>query len=85
MLLTSAKRIVYDDPLPMRTIPLYNRQGQRLLTLKEAENKGYGSVFTLKKRLNRGQLRGYKIGPLWLILEASLARPPKSHRKPRFK
>ena len=65
----------------MRTIALYTRQGQRLLTLKEAENKGYGSVYTLKKRLNRGLLQGYKVGPLWLVPEASLLHSPK--RRPK--
>ncbi len=45
-----------------KTIALYNWQGQRLLTLKEAEKKGYGSAYRLKKRLNRGLLPGYKIG-----------------------
>ncbi len=67
----------------MRIIALYNREGQRLLTLKEAENKGYGSVYTLKQRIRRGRLKGYKIGPLWLVMEASLIRPSKRHSRSR--
>lgn len=59
----------------MRTIALYNRQGQRLLTLREAEQKGYGSIYALKQRIRRGQLRAFKIGPLWLVPEKVLPRP----------
>ncbi len=64
----------------MRPITIYNRQGQRLLTLKEAEEKGYGSVNTLKQHIWRGKLKGYKIGPVWLILEVSLSRPTNPRR-----
>lgn len=59
----------------MRTIALYNREGKRLLTLKEAEKKGYGSVDALKWRIHRGQLPAYKVGSLWLVEESALPRP----------
>ncbi len=64
----------------MRNVALYNRQGQRLLTIKEAREKGYGSTDTLRQHLHRGKNRGYKIGQVWLILEASLSRPAKRRR-----
>ena len=59
----------------MRVIALYNRQGQRLLTLREAEQKGYGSAYMLKQRIRRRQLPAYKCGHLWLVLEKALPRP----------
>lgn len=70
----------------MRAISLYNRQGQRLLTLREAEQKGYGPVITLKQRIRRRQLPACKVGPLWLVPEAALPRPVRrrsAHRKRR--
>jgi hypothetical protein len=68
----------------MQTIALYNRQGQRLLTLREAEQKGYGSAYMLKQRIRRGQLRAFKVGPLWLVPEATLSRASR-RRSPRQK
>ena len=67
----------------MRTIALYNRQGQRILTLKQAEHKGYGSVWTLKQRIRRTLLAASKAGPLWLVREIDLSRPtgPRSRRQ----
>lgn len=59
----------------MRSIALYNRKGQRLLTLKEAEQKGYGSVDGFKKRINRGRVKAYKVGRLLLVAEDTLSRP----------
>lgn len=64
----------------MRAIALYNREGKRLLTLKQAETKGYGSSEMLKKRIRRQQLPACKLGSLWLVLEASLIRPTKPHK-----
>ncbi len=61
--------------MPMQTIALYTRQGQRLLTLKEAEEKGYGSAEALKQRIHRQQLPAYKVGPVWLVRENTLPRP----------
>ena len=66
----------------MRTIALYNRQAQRLLTLKEAQEKGYGLASTLKLRIHRQQLPAHKVGQLWLVLEKSLTRTPA--RRPRL-
>jgi hypothetical protein len=66
----------------MRTIALYNRQGQRLLTLREAEQKGHGSVEALKQRIRRGQLPAYKVGQVWLVPEKALPRPVR-RRAPR--
>lgn len=66
----------------MRSIALYNRQGQRLLTLSEAGEKGYGSTDTLRQHLHRGKVKGHKIGQTWLVLEVSLHRP-KSHARSR--
>ena len=63
----------------MRGIALYNRQSQRLLTLREAEQKGYGPVITLKQRIRRRQLPAYKVSYLWLVLEASLSRPARRY------
>ncbi len=65
----------------MRSVALYNRQGQRLLTLSEAEEKGYGSTDTLRQHLYRGKIKGYKIGQTWLVLEASLHRLLKRQRE----
>jgi len=59
----------------MRAIALYNRQGERLLTLREAERKGYGSAYMLKQRIRRRQLPACKCGHLWLVPEAALPRP----------
>ena len=59
----------------MREIALYNRHGQRLLTLRQAQDKGYGLVSTLKLRIHRKQLSAYKVGQLWLVREKSLTRP----------
>jgi hypothetical protein len=67
----------------MRTIALYNREGKRLLTLREAEAKGYGSSEMLKKRIRRGQLPACKLGSLWLVLEVALPRPKRQRRLPR--
>ena len=67
----------------MRTIALFNRQGQRLLTLREAQEKGYGSVYTLKQRIRRGQIQGYKAGPLWLIQKDALPRSARCQPLPR--
>ena len=64
----------------MRAIALYNRQGQRLLTLREAEQKGYGSAYMLKQRIRRKQLPACKCGHLWLVLEASLSRATKRRK-----
>ena len=61
----------------MHAIALYNREGKRLLTLKQAAAKGYGSSEMLKKRIRRGQLPASKLGALWLILETSLPRPAR--------
>jgi len=66
----------------MRAIALYNRQGERLLTLREAEQKGYGSAYMLKQRIRRGQLPAYKFGYLWVVPEAALPRPVR-RRSPR--
>lgn len=63
----------------MRTIALYNRAGQRLLPLKEAHAKGYGSIISLKQRIHRHQIPGYKIGPVWLVRQQDLRRP--THRR----
>ena len=72
----------------MRITALYNRQGQRLLTLREAEQKGYGPVVTLKQRIRRRLLPAYKVGPLWLVPEVALPRPVRRRaasrkRRPR--
>ena len=67
----------------MRTIALYNQEGKRLLTLRQAENKGYGSIEMLKKRIKRGQLPAFKLGSLWLVLGVSLARPKRKGRTTR--
>ena len=64
----------------MRTIALYNRQAQRLLTLKEAQDKGYGLVSTLKLRIHRQQLPAHKVGQLWLVREKDLTRPRPATR-----
>ena len=69
----------------MLSITLYTHQRKRLLTLKEAEQKGYGSVYTLKQRIRRNQLKGHKVGPLWLVPEASLSRPTERRRTPKGK
>lgn len=65
------------------SVALYNHRGKRLLTLKEAEKKGYGATITLKQRIRRKQIKGYKVGPLWLVLESMLRhfkpRIPRSH------
>ena len=61
----------------MQTIPLYTRQHKRLLTLKEAEDKGYGTVYTLKQHIRRSQLKGYKVAHLWLVRQDALTRPAK--------
>ena len=66
--------------MPHQSIALYNRKGERLISLKDAEIKGYGSVITIKQRIRRGQIIGYKIGPLWLVLQQSLPRPAKRRR-----
>jgi hypothetical protein len=57
------------------SIALYNRNGDRLLTLKDAEAKGYGSVILLKQRIRRNQIKGYKAGTLWLVRKKDLSRP----------
>ena len=67
----------------MQTIPLYTRQGKRLLTLQEAQDKGYGTVYTLKQRIRRGHLKGYKVAHLWLVRQDALSRPAK--RRPTIK
>lgn len=67
----------------MRPITLYNRQGQRLLTLNEANHKGYGTTDTLRQHLHREKVKGYKIGQTWLVLEVSLHRPDKRRSKSR--
>ena len=70
----------------MRHVALYSRQGQRLLTLTEAEDKGYGPTDTLRQYLHRGKVKGYKVGQTWLVLEASLQRPkrhPTSRQRPK--
>ena len=59
----------------MREIALYNLHGQRLLTLRQAQDKGYGLISTLKLRIHRRQLPAHKMGQLWLVLEKSLTRP----------
>lgn len=69
----------------MQPIALYNRAGKRLLTLQEAEEKGYGSADALRQHINRGRLKAYKAGNLWLVLEASLPRPTRRRRTPRRK
>ena len=61
----------------MRTIALYNRQGKHLITLKEAQQKGYGTAYTLKQRIRRGHLKGYKVAHLWVVLQDALPRPAK--------
>ena len=72
----------------MRTIALYNREGKRLLTLKQAAAKGYGSNEMLKKRIRRQQLPACKLGSLWLIMEDTFPyrsrrrSPRKSHKRP---
>ena len=65
----------------MRAIALYNRDGKRLLTLKQAAAKGYGSSEMLKKRIRRQQLPASKLGSLWLVLEVALARPKRQGRR----
>ncbi len=69
----------------MRTIALYNRQGQRLLTLREAQKKGYGLISTLRKRIHRRKLRVYKVGQVSLVPERDLTRqrPATKGRKRR--
>lgn len=64
----------------MRAIALYNHQGQRLLTLREAAQKGYGSAYMLKQRIRRRQLRACKVGPLWLVPEKALGRSTKRRK-----
>lgn len=58
----------------MRGIAVYTRGGTRLLTLKEAQQQGYGSVLTLKKRLRLGKIKGYKVGNLWAVPKTELGR-----------
>ncbi len=58
----------------MRGIAIYTRGGTRLLTLKEAQQQGYGSVLALKKRLRLGKLKGYKVGNLWVVPKTALGR-----------
>ncbi len=69
----------------MRTIALYNRQGQRLLTLREAQKKGYGLISTLRKRIHRRKLHVYKVGQVSLVPEKDLTRqrPGTKGRKKR--
>ena len=67
----------------MRPIALYNRKGQRLLTLKEAEKKGYGSVDAFKQRIGRGRVKAYKVGRLLLVVEDSLSGPARRRRNQR--
>ena len=67
----------------MQPILLYNRSGKRLLTLKEAEKKGYGSPDALKQRIRREGIKFYKVGNLLLVLEASLPRSARRNRKTR--
>ena len=69
----------------MRSIALYNKGGQRLLTLKEAEQKGYGSPDALRQRIHRERIKAYKVGQLLLVQESSLPRPAKRRRAPRKK
>ena len=64
----------------MRPIALYNRKGERLLTLKEAERRGYGSVDALKQRIFRGTVRAHKVGQLLLVPEVSLPRPVRRRK-----
>ena len=61
----------------MQSIALYTREGQRLLTLKEAQEKGYGSTDALKWRIHRQQLPAHKVGPVWPVREKALARPAR--------
>ena len=65
----------------MPTIALYNRHGQRLLTLQDAQEKGHGSAVTLKQRIRRGQISGYKVGPLWLVREDVLLQSRQSCKR----
>ena len=58
----------------MRGIAIYTRGGTRLLTLKEAQQQGYGSVLALKKRLRLEKLKGYKVGNLWVVPKTALTR-----------
>jgi len=69
----------------MRSIALYNKGGQRLLTLKEAKQKGYGSPDALRQRIHRERIKAYKVGQLLLVQESSLPRPAKRRRAPRKK
>ena len=61
----------------MQSTPIYTRQGKRLLTLKEAQDKGYGLIHTLKQHIRRGKLKGYKVAHIWLVREDKLTRPTK--------
>jgi len=60
-----------------KSIALYNHKHERLLTLREAEEKGYGSVITLKQRICRNHIKGYKVGTLWLIRQKDVSRRKK--------
>lgn len=51
-----------------------NMNLNELLTLKQAENKGYGNAHALFFRIRNGTLKGIKIGQAWLVSEEELKK-----------
>ena len=47
---------------------------EKLLTLREIEQLGYGSARTLRRWLDSGKLKGFKIGNIWKVEESELNR-----------
>ena len=49
--------------------PIYDKLNNKLYTLAELENMGYGLRNTLQVRILKGQLKAIKVGKTWLVAE----------------
>ncbi len=57
---------------------IYNKEGEELITLTEAEKLGYAKADTLKKRLQLGLLKGIKKGKTWFVIKEDVRKQSKN-------
>lgn len=57
---------------------IYNKERKELITLKEAEELGYGQADTLKMRIHAGTLRGIKKGKTWFVIKYDVKKESKN-------
>lgn len=57
---------------------VYNKEGEELITLVEAQELGYAQADTLKMRIHAGTLQAVKKGKTWFVVKDDVKRKSKT-------